>query len=146
WSVRSDELLGEWSARFARTWPRVVVSPEGVGDLAHVLRGDNPELRPAVRLAAGAVADRLGVRVVAEVAGSVVPVPPRDFHPSALSGAVERSVVVQVVEYVDRSGVLGPFLRGLHARYPESGLVRDVLEAFEAWDRAHEVLLSRLSR
>ncbi|NUT95961.1 MAG: ATP-binding protein, partial [Saccharothrix sp.] len=146
WSVRSDELLGEWSARFARTWPRVVVSPEGLGDLAHVLRGDNPELRPAVRLAAGAVADRLGVRVVAEVAGEVLPVPPRDFHPSALSGAVERAVVVQVVEYVDRSGVLGPFLRGLHARYPESGLVRDVHEAFEAWDLAHEVLLSRLIR
>ncbi|RKT67074.1 ATP-binding protein [Saccharothrix variisporea] len=40
WSLRSDELLGEWSARFARTWPRAVVSPERVTpDLVPVLRG-----------------------------------------------------------------------------------------------------------
>ncbi|WP_309116982.1 ATP-binding protein [Saccharothrix sp.] len=145
WSVRSDELLGEWSARFARTWPKPVITPSRLTpDLVHVLRGDNPELRPAVRLAAGVVADRLGVRAVAEAAGEVLPIPTADFDPDALSDAVEHAVIVQLVEYVDRSGVLRPFLAGLHARYPASGLVRGVHEAFEAWDDAHEELLSRL--
>ncbi|XVV07482.1 AAA family ATPase [Actinosynnema sp. CA-248983] len=145
WSVRSDELLGEWSARFARTWPRPVITPSRLTPgLVHVLRGDNPELRPAVRLAAGVVADVLGVRVVGEVAGEVLPIPTADFHPDALSDAVEHAAIVQLVEYVDRSGVLRPFLAGLHARYPGSGLVRDVCEAFEAWDDGHANLLSRL--
>ncbi|CAL9454028.1 hypothetical protein SUDANB95_02487 [Actinosynnema sp. ALI-1.44] len=145
WSLRSDELLGEWSARFARTWPRAQIVPSRLTpDLVHVLRGDNPELRPAVRLAAGAVADHLGVRAVAEAAAEVLPVPTADFHPDALSDAVEHAAIVQLVEYVDRSGVLRPFLAGLHERHPASGLVRDVHEAFEAWDDAHEHLLSRL--
>ncbi len=150
-SLRSDELLGEWSARFVRSWAkhatlrvdRLAESPE----LLHVLRGDNPELRPAVRLAVTAVADRHGVRAVAEPAAGLLPVPARDLRPDALPkrGTAERTPLVQLVEYVDRSGVLRPFLAALHERYPEFGLVRDVAEACRAWDDAHDRLFGSIA-
>jgi hypothetical protein len=150
-AARSDELLGEWSARFARSWAdgarlrvdRLAEAPE----LVRVLRGDNPELRPAVRLAVAAVADRYGVRAVAEPAAGLLPIPVRDLRPDALPKRVtaERTPLVQLVEYVDRSGVLHPFLSALHARYPQFGIVRDVTDACRAWDDAQGRLLTSIA-
>lgn len=148
--ARSDEVLGDWSARFARIWPvRTLLSREALRrqpELVRVLRGDNPELRPAIRLAVGAVADRYGVRSVGRIAADLLPVPVRDLRPEALPrrGSAERKAVYQLVEYVDRSGVMRNFLTQLRIAHPDMGLVRDVADAFNAWDDAHERLLSSI--
>jgi hypothetical protein len=148
---RSDEVLGEWSSRFARHWPRTLLPSEGPArtqDLVRVLRGDNPELRPAVRMAVGAIAEQHGLEELAAIAAGLLPVPVTDLRPDAVrhvAFAQSEKMIVQFVEYVDRSGVMRAFLGALRDRYPDIELIGRVTNVFLAWDDAYNRLLRSLA-
>src|SRR6202000_2511634 len=109
-TLRTDEVLGDWAARFARSWKdrvqfqrtRLYENPK----LIYVLRGDNPELRPAIRLAlTEAVPEDNGLAVLATIAPRILPIPTADLHPDAVpsrNSPDARQTLVQLVEYVDR--------------------------------------------
>lgn len=143
--LRSDEVLGEWSSRFGRYQPAVTLAPEEPSDLVRVLRGDNPELRPAIHLAVEAVARRHGMAELAEIATGLLPVPVTDLRPDSVRHAkVSEKLVFQLVEYVDRSGVMRAFLDAAQDRYPEIEVVGRVANVFSAWDDACHRLLERV--
>jgi AAA ATPase-like protein len=141
---RSDVVLGDWARKFDGTWqdrPELSIDvlvrrPE----LIRVLRGDNPELRPAIRLAVAAVAAQHVLRSIADIAMELVPIPVRDLQGDQLKG---HKSIVQLVEYVDRSGVMARFLAQLAEAYPDVELLHDTRAVFTAWDDAHDRLLSR---
>jgi hypothetical protein len=152
-ALRTHELLGEWASRFARAWSdRVELQPGKLRDrteLIYVLRGDNPEMRPAIRLAlAEAVPDDDGLRLLARIAQEILPIPATDLHPDVVPQRTSpdaRKILVQLVEYVDRSGVMPEFLTNLLTERPQSKLLRRVTEAFATWDDAHKQMLSALA-
>jgi hypothetical protein len=137
WSIGYARALGDAPLRLSRSQVR-----EAAG-LIHVLRGDNPELRPAIQLALAGT----GVRELASLAERLVPVPAADLRPSALgdgSGS-DRRTLVQLVEYVDRSGVMREFLAAARLRWPEAERLRQVASAFDIWDDANNRLLDALA-
>jgi hypothetical protein len=148
--MRSDEVLGEWSSRFARHWPRTKLpsgGPPRTQDLMRVLRGDNPELRPAVRMAVSTLAEQHGLEELAAIAAGLLPVPVTDLHPDAVQHVAftqSEKLIVQLVEYVDRSGVMRAFLGALRDTYPGTELIGRVTGVFLAWDDAYNQLLRSL--
>lgn len=139
--LRSDQILSDWAAAFARSVEPLTVDGGSVPAWLEALRGDNPELRPAVRRA---LAGR-SLRSLASIAWDLLPVRPTDLAPDAVppDDAFEaRAGLGRLVEYVDRSGVLGPFL----ARVPDGPDVDPVRLAFARWDAAHERLFAAIAR
>lgn len=149
--LRTDEILGELSSTFARRWPRAELSRDrliGSEDLIRVLRGDNPELRPAIRLAVTSAADHHGLRGLGEIAYNLLPIPPVDLRPDTLhlaGTAQNRKLIVQLVEYIDRSGVMRAFLAAAHDAHPDVDLLRRVNDAFIKWDDAYARLLATIA-
>jgi hypothetical protein len=152
-ALRTHEVLGEWAARFARVWKdRVQLQRDRLRDhpeLIYVLRGDNPEMRPAIRLAlAEAVPEDNGLAVLARIAQQILPIPTTDLYPDAVprrNSPDARRTLVQLVEYVDRSGVMREFLAVLLTERPNSQLLHRVGAAFAIWDDAHARMLSALT-
>jgi hypothetical protein len=149
----SHDVLGEWAARFARPWgDQVLVRRDRLRDhpeLISVFRGDNPEMRPAIRLAlAEACSGRGGLRRLAGIAQQMLPIPVVDLNPGQvpLVGSSEaRKTLVQLVEYVDRSGVMGEFLAAVRTEWPDHELLHRVGDAFGVWDGAHTRMLDKLA-
>ena len=149
--IRSHELLRTWARRFAgqvkvlRFEPRDLF--ERPADLATLMRGDNPELRGPIRRAIAAMADRHGLAEAGDLANTVLPVPVGDLRPEALpdEGPGVRTAIIQMVEYVDRSGVMRQFLDGLWRRYPDVEQLGRVRDTFVAWDDAHIRMFERLT-
>jgi hypothetical protein len=156
--LQTHDVLGEWAARFARMWgDQMLLRRDSVRDhpeSIYALRGDNPEMRPAIRMAlAEAASEHDGLRVLANVAQQILPIPAIDLNPDAIPPLISpeaRKVLVQLVEYVDRSGVMREFLDALRALWPNSRPLNRVGEAFAIWDTAHaatlEALAARLHR
>ena len=150
--MSSHQLLGEWSVGYAR-----VLGPAPIelhrsqvreaASLIHVLRGDNPELRPPIQLALAGPAAGTGIRELAGIAQQLVPVATADLRPSALTGdsGDNRRTLIQLVEYVDRSGVMGAFLAEARRVWPEATLLQRVTGAFGIWDNANNRLLDALA-
>jgi AAA ATPase domain len=152
--ARSDVMLGDWSTRFARTLggPEVTVYRYQVSreaDLMYVLRGDNPELRPAILLALAELATgETALANLGEIAGRLLPVPAADLRFADLPAAGRRDVrraLIQLVEYVDRSGVMFEFLTQARLGRPATALIHRVSAAFGVWDHAHRQMLDRLA-
>jgi hypothetical protein len=150
--LTNHQLLGEWSSGYAHALGRFPVRlrraqvREAAG-LIHVLRGDNPELRPAIQLALAELATDTGMRELAGIAEWLVPVPAADLRPSALTGGsgADRRTLIQLVEYVDRSGVMREFLTQARDAWPEHEPLRRVAEAFGIWDDVNNRLLAALA-
>jgi hypothetical protein len=151
--LRTHEVLGEWAARFARPWQnRAELRRDRLRDrpeLINVLRGDNPELRPAIRRAiADAVPEDSGLVTLASIAQRVLPIPTADLHPDTVpprNSPDARGTLVQLVEYVDRSGAMRDFLDALSAERPHSAMLYLVVRAFTIWDNAQERMLGALA-
>jgi hypothetical protein len=151
--MTSDQALGEWAIGYERALRRSEIRlsrPEvrEAAALIHVLRGDNPELRPAIQLAlAGPAAAGTGLRELAEIAERVVPVPAADLRPSALTTGTRSDVrtLIQLVEYVDRSGVMRDFLTEARRAWPQAELLHRVADAFGTWDDTNNRLLDALA-
>lgn len=114
------------------------------------LRGDNPELRPAVRheLVAAAT-DDAWLKHLGELATSLLPVPPLDLRPDAMplmSEPTARTAVVTLVEYVDRSRLTREFLHAAQQAHPRPTELDRIVRAFDRWDDAHLALLAELGR
>ena len=150
--LSTQQLLGEWSISYARAlepseirlrWSQL----REAADLIHVLRGDNPELRPAIQLALADPAAGTGMRELAGIAERLVPVPVADLHPSTLTDGSggDRRTLVQLVEYVDRSGVMGEFLAEARRVWSEAELLQRVADAFGIWDDVNNRLLDALA-
>ena len=120
---------------------------ENPGDL-WVLRGDNPELRPAIRLALSRLAAKPeGLVTIGELAADVLPIVPVDLHPRSLpsgSSPEARPALVRLVEYVDRSGVMRPFLERARTDLPRSARLAEVIRAFVLWDDAYVRMLETI--
>lgn len=151
-TARAHELLGTWAVRFARAWRKQVEltrTETSHRDQLMLMRGDNPEFRPAIRTAlTGLLTDETRLRQIANVAQHVVPVPVVDLSPDEVphsSGSHAHSVLIQLVEYVDRSGATGAFLDGVRDEVGSSPTLTRVARAYEAWDRAHRSLLEMIA-
>ena len=145
----SDQVLGEWAARFARAaGGRIVLPPRFPADRLPLLRGDNPELRAVVRFALAAVGERPdGMAQLCSIAEQVLPIPTADLTPAAqgsVTGKSMRKALLRLVEYVDVSGVLPDFVRRSAQNWPEVELVGRVDTAVGRWDRANRRLLDRI--
>ena len=117
----------------------------------HVLRGDNPELRPAIlRALADTAARRGGLRELGEIAQRLLPVPAADLSPADLparGGDTVRRPLIQLVEYVDRSGVMaGVPHRGGGGLAAVGADPRGVGRHSAAGTRAYRQLLDELAR
>ena len=149
--LRSHDLLGEWSLSYSR---RLAPSEVIVLERSHirrvarsmaVLRGDNPEFRPAIVLALqSVVSGQDDVGELGRIAWPLLPIQPADLDPSAIQRTGQRALV-QLVEYVDRSGVMGEFLAGVRDARPGSALIGEVSRAFARWDAVHRQLLNVLA-
>jgi hypothetical protein len=150
--VDSHALLGETSLTFTRSAGDVIQLEYGElqrrdPGLVWVLRGDNPELRPAIRAALAETRSDDWILRCSRLAWDLLPVPVADLHPLAMPdvGSSEvRSALVRMVEYVDRSGVMGPFLAACATELPRSRRLDEVVRAFEIWDAAHRLTLEAL--
>jgi hypothetical protein len=150
--VDTHTLLGETSLVFSRSvgddMRLKLRSVRAHPELLWVLRGDNPEFRPAIRLALAehVAADRLGQ--LGRFAWELLPVPAADLHTNALppgSSPDARKTLVRLVEYVDRSGVLQPFLARCRDELPPTPLLDRVTRAFTVWDDAHARMLAAVA-
>lgn len=113
--------------------------------LMQVLRGDNPELRPAIVLALQSVlSQQFDLGELGGIAWPLLPIQPADLDPLAIRRTGPRALV-QLVEYVDRSGVMDEFLAGVGRAQPGSALIREVGRAFATWDEANRRLLDALA-
>ena len=148
--VSSHQLLGDWSISYERALgkdPIALNRPHilQVASLMPVLRGDNPELRPAILHALRSVVSRQeDATELARIAWPLLPIRPADLDPSAFRLTGSRSLI-QLIEYVDRSGVMGDFLAEVSAAQPGSRLIHQVSEAFSTWDATNRRLLSALA-
>ncbi|WP_369144352.1 hypothetical protein [Streptomyces sp. R44] len=145
---RSHDVLGEFAGRTARRSYKAVafggrLRPEALT----ALRGDNPELRPAIRNVLHAVApDDAWLKSLGELATALLPIPVVDLRPDALplvSDSGARTAFVSLVEYVDRSRVTRAFLRDAVKLRPDPRLAA-LGRAFARWDDAHRILLKGL--
>lgn len=157
--VRVDQLLGEWATRFGRIVGSTRVGLNGP-DLAYrgehlwVLRGDNPELRPVVRLALGlAIGSRPDELVaVVDAAADILPLTPADLLPRRLRTSTGSKTiddtVVRLVEYADRSGKLPELLDIVATRVlpGRTELLDRVQSALRYWNTLNLVVLDDLHR
>jgi hypothetical protein len=150
--LATQELLGAWSIGYEQALgsPQIGLRRSQVREVAgllHVLRGDNPELRPSIQLALADLAAGPGIRKLAEIAEQLVPVAAADLRPSALAAesGSDRRTLIQLVEYIDRSGAMREFLAGVRREWPQAQLLKRVAEAFAAWDDANSRLLDTLA-
>lgn len=150
--LSTQELLGAWAIGYEKTLgsPRIGLRWSQVreaANLIHVLRGDNPELRPSIQLALAELAAGPRIGELASIAGQLVPVVAADLRPAALAdgSGSDRRTLIQLVEYVDRSGVMREFLAGARRAWPQAALLQRVTEAFTTWDDANSRLLDRLA-
>ncbi|MFE9690582.1 hypothetical protein [Micromonospora sp. NPDC005806] len=150
--LRTDEILGDLALRFGREFDGARLATDRLREyprVVGVLRGDNPELRPAIRLA---LAELLGedqalVRL-ARIAEQLLPVPTADLTPAAMpadEAPEARAVLTRLVEYVDRSGVMGPFLDVARAAWPAGRRLRRTQRAFVRWDLAYAGVLDAVA-
>lgn len=149
--IRSHDILGDFAGRIARR-KFEAGAPDGpiLPDALSALRGDNPELRPAIRnVLHNAAPDDKWLKTLGDVATAVLPIPVADLRPDALpllSDSGARTAFVTLVEYVDRSRVMRSFLSGAQAQHPEPRYLDALIRAFERWDDAHWTLLEELRR
>lgn len=142
---RSHDVLGDFAGRVAgrRFESRVLDGPIPPEALT-ALRGDNPELRPAIRNVLHAVApDDEWLKSLGGLATALLPIPVVDLRPDALplvSDSGARTGFVSLVEYVDRSRLMGDFLRAATELCPDPRLAA-LGRAFARWDDAHRALL-----
>jgi hypothetical protein len=145
--LRTDQILGDWAASFARMYEPLLLQPLALRSspgLVRLLRGDNPELRPAIR----AALEGLPLRDLAAVAWDLLPIRPVDLDPGVMpadDASDAPAVRGRLAEYVDRSGVTGPFLAAVHAAWPAHDAVAGARVAFARWDDAHERLFDALT-
>ncbi|HLK02572.1 MAG TPA: hypothetical protein VKU39_22050, partial [Streptosporangiaceae bacterium] len=146
--MTAHQLLGEWSRDYADALggPEIRLRLSRVREAAdevRALRGDNPELRPVIQLALAGT----DVRELAGIAERLLPVPAADLRASALpEGSLsDRRTLVQLVEYIDRSGVMRAFLTAARRRWPEAELLQRVAAAFDTWDDVNNRLLDALT-
>ncbi|MEU4061120.1 ATP-binding protein [Streptomyces wedmorensis] len=148
---RTHDVLGEFAGRVARQRFEAA-APDGPipFDALTALRGDNPELRPAIRTVLHAVApDDEWLKSLGELATGLLPIPVADLRPDALplvSDTNARTAFVSLVEYVDRSRVMCGFLSGARERHPDPRSLDALTRAFDRWDDAHRTLLEGLGR
>lgn len=118
-------------------------------DAGRALRGDNPELRPAIRRVLHAVApDEQWLKTLGDIATPLLAIPPANLRPDELplmsdSGTV--SAFITLIEYVDRSRVTPHFLRQARDALPDGSVLDSLVRAFDRWDAAHDKLLDELS-
>jgi hypothetical protein len=102
----------------------------------------NPEFRgPAKFAVIDAFTTKSDYRFVASSAAALIDMRPHDFHPkrfadrASIPGLAGQEIAA-LIQFVDRSGKLGPLLKRLRARKPKAAKLRLVGEAFERWQRA----------
>jgi hypothetical protein len=145
--LRTDQILGDWAASFARLYEPLLLQRLALRSnpgVARLLRGDNPELRPAIR---GAL-EGLPLRDLAAVAWDLLPIRPVDLDPAVVpadDASDAPAVRGRLAEYVDRSGVTGPFLAAVHAAWPAHQPVAAAQLAYTRWDQAHDRLFRSLA-
>ena len=145
--LRTDQILGDWATSFARLYEPLLLQPLALRSspgVVRLLRGDNPELRPAIR----AALESLPLRALAAVAWDLLPIRPVDLVPDVVpadDAPDAPAVRGRLAEYVDRSGVTGPFLAAVHAAWPTHEAVADAHTAFQRWDHAHDRLFESLT-
>ncbi|SDT50434.1 S1 family peptidase [Actinoplanes derwentensis] len=149
--LRSDEILGDQARRFATGLGDAVPLIAATVYRPHVLRllrGDNPELLPAVRLALSSRPGGPDLANLATIAGSVLPWTPADLEPGRMPvvGAPETdAVLARLVDYVDCSGRTGRFLAAVFRHDNGSPLIETVHRAFVIWDDVHRRMLDGLA-
>ncbi|WP_030325090.1 AAA family ATPase [Streptomyces flavochromogenes] len=148
--LRSHDVLGGFAGRIARRGFEADALRRPIRpDALTALRGDNPELRPAIRKVLHEVAPGDDwLKSLGELATGLLPIPVADLRPDDLpflseSGA--RSAFVTLVEYVDRSRVMSRFLSGARERHPDPWRLDGLIRAFDRWDDAHRTLLEGLT-
>ncbi|MEV6212312.1 ATP-binding protein [Kitasatospora sp. NPDC051914] len=150
-AVRSHDILGGLAGRVARRSfeagaPDAPILPGALS----ALRGDNPELRPAIRkVLHDAAPDEEWLKSLGDVATALLPIPVADLRPDALpllSDPSARTAFVTLVEYVDRSRVMGSFLSSARERHPNPQSLDALMRAFDRWDSTHRTLLKELYR
>jgi hypothetical protein len=148
--VQSHDVLGTLAARIAEHRVSVPASLDGLDVPAAqlALRGDNPELRPAIRHVLQSVSpDDEWLKTLGEVAAALLPVPVLDLRPAALpllSEPTSRKALVTLVEYVDRSRIMRQFLKAVQERHPQPHRLDAIVRAFNRWDDAHHLLFAGL--
>jgi hypothetical protein len=149
---RTHDVLGERATEVSKRLRGKLRLTDGpLGPAAQLaLRGDNPELRPAVRHELVAAApDDTWLKHLGELATSLLPVPALDLRPDAmplLSEPTARTAVVTLVEYVDRSRVTRAFLHAAQQAHPRPAELDRIVRAFDRWDDTHALLLEELGR
>jgi hypothetical protein len=150
-ALRSHDILGSFAGRIAKR--KFEAPPSGgpiLPDGVRALRGDNPELRPAIRsVLQDAAPDDEWIKRLGDVATALLPVPVVDLRPDALPLVSEpgaRAAFVTLVEYVDRSRVMREFLQRAQELHPDPQRLDAVIRAFNRWDDAHESLLEAVGR
>ncbi|BBH69921.1 hypothetical protein ACTI_66060 [Actinoplanes sp. OR16] len=149
--MTAGEILDEAARSFARRAGTLTLDRSTLLQ-PHVLplfRGDNPELRPAVRLGLRSIPGDAALTDLAGIAASLLTVVPIDLDParipsSAMPGAESRLRLL--VEFVDRAGQLSPFLTAVFRRWPDLPLIREVHRAVNRWEAVHLSLLESLAR
>ncbi|GAA1061439.1 ATP-binding protein [Agromyces bracchium] len=148
--IRSADILGRMAAEIGGS-PRfraARVNRLGPMELA-ALRGDNPELRPAIRNVLASVApDDEWLKTLGAIAQPLLAIRVVDLQPAALpllSEPTARSSVVTLVEFVDRSRVTRRFLHAVAERLSHPRL-EGLVHGFDRWDDAHDRLLAAVTR
>jgi hypothetical protein len=152
-NLRTDQFFGDQARRFGQEiGPEIPLRPEMIRrrHVLALLRGDNPELRPAIEVALRRRAGGRGLTRLAALAESVMPVFAVNLRPDATPGGdAPRAAVDQflttLVQFVDRSGHTGPFLAAVLREWPTDDLIRDVHHAFLRWDAAHDRLFDAIA-
>ncbi|RKT79431.1 AAA ATPase-like protein [Terracoccus luteus] len=146
---RTHDLLGNYSSDVAerlRGKSRLFDSQLNANAL-RALRGDNPELRPAIRYELFRVRPNNGwLKTLGELAIEVLPIPPVDLQPDSLplmTDPTARTWLVTLVDYVDRSRCTHEFLREVQQRHPQPAQLDTIVNAFSNWSDAHSALLLR---
>lgn len=146
--LQSHDVLGSLAAQVAKSRIGALAELDDVTvqGAKPALRGDNPELRPAIRHVLQSVAPGDGwLKTLGEVATALLPVPVLDLRPDSLpllSEVASRTALVTLVEYVDRSRVMRQFLGSVREQHPQPPRLDPLVRAFNRWDDAHNRLLA----
>jgi hypothetical protein len=138
----SSELLGPMAVAFAKLYDHrdgYFLGQAPADFDPSVLRGDNPEFRPSARFALlAAFPEPSDLQTLNEIAWSLLPAQPIDLAPGGLATTAPRSVVSQVVDYVDRSRRLGQLLAEAQRARPAAEPLALVAETFARWQKIFE--------
>ena len=150
-SALSTHLLFDWPAEATRKLQEtggLVRNP-----LLHLppsidlLRVGDPALRPAIGAAfAHAFGKWFDYEHAGQLLAPVMPLVPADFGPSHAEEDWQRSgqMMVRLVEFLDRAGVMGPAIERVVAWKPKDPLLERVQDGYVRWDRASRELLATL--